>query len=239
MKDSLNCAHVIITLVRTFFDGFAKGVADTHEIDFSSKQEVKKVMLNHYESISKSYGQVMFSILSVITHQHFSEVELKLQKLSSSDKNDVAQLFQVACNDVRLYNVMVDAYKQNFSLLLEGRVSTIQEHIDYHTSATTLELPTVVGEEIVLRLLVRTAVQSYMAGVKIAQTNVTTIKQAPILALLITNVNLLINHAPLDDSRLAKASDIYDYFLMLCGTSEYCNIIFSEMENEMQRLMNE
>lgn len=236
MKNNLNSAYVITTLVRTFFDGFAKGMADAHDMDFSNKQEVKKMMLNHYENISKSYAEVMFSILSVVTHRSFDEVEVELQQLSAEQRGDVGQLFAVACNDSLLYDVMVEAYKSNFSYLLEGRVSSVQEHLSACEQADSMTIKTAVGEEIVLRLLVRTVVQAYLSGMRIGKTDTLTLKQSTIYALLITNVNILINHAPIDESRLSEVNDVYDYLKMVCGTQEHCHIIFSEMENEMKHL---
>lgn len=234
MRDNLNSYQTLASLVRTFFEGFTNGVADAHGIDISDRKQIKQIMLNHYENISKSYAEVMFPILSVVNYDSLEEVEAKTQGLKAEEAANIEHVFRIACNDSSLYEAMVEEYKRNFGLLLQGRFSGVQEHIDDYIKGENKELRTATNEEKTLRLLVRTTVQAYVSGMKMAKADCLSIKQASIISMLITNANILINNAPIDQERTKEIKDIYEYFLIACGTPEHCHVIFSELEIQLK-----
>lgn len=234
MRDNLNSYQTLASLVRTFFEGFTNGVADAHGIDISDRKQIKQIMLNHYENISKSYAEVMFPILSVVNYDSLEEVEAKIQELKAEEAANIEHVFKIACNDPALYEAMVEEYKRNFGLLLQGRFSGVQEHIDNYTKNEHKELRTATNEEKTLRMLVRTVVQAYASGMKMAKADCLSIKQASIISMLITNANILINNAPIDQERTKEIKDIYEYFMLVCGTPEHCHAIFSELESQLK-----
>ena len=46
---------------------------------------------------------------------------------------DMMQLMRFACKTDSFYNTMVEEYKRNFLLLLEGRLATDEEHEEQYT----------------------------------------------------------------------------------------------------------
>ena len=231
MKDCLNSYQTLSAMVHAFFEAFANGVVDSYKADIRNSKQLKQVMLHHYEDISGCYANVMFPILSVLNNKDAQAVEKKINAGQNKEDEPMAFVFKIACNTPELYRAMVEEYRRNFAQLLQGRIFTVQEHFEQYIQG---EGRTVTNEEQTIRLMVRTVIRAYVEGMRISKTGKRSLHQATILRLLITAAAILINDEAPNLQRAAAIDDVYEYFLFACRTKERCNVVFSEMDNEMK-----
>ena len=68
MSKQINSYQAMAAMTRAFFEAFGCGIIDSNypNGDFATRnneKNIKQVMLNHYESISKKYFDIMFPII--------------------------------------------------------------------------------------------------------------------------------------------------------------------------------
>ena len=126
---------VIAALVRAFFKYYTTAVLETYtDIDPQERFEpksVKRMMLNHYELISKAFNQEAFYAISRMNYEA-DEAERLLKDFIKPTTTDT-DLVRFACRTDDIYDLMVEEYRRNFLNLLAGRIETEDEHIKSYT----------------------------------------------------------------------------------------------------------
>ena len=122
--------YVLAMLVRTFFKFFTTAVAEraaqNGQSDPLSARNIKQMMLDHYEQISKVYNQEAFYCLSRMNYEA-ETVEQQLRDFTLRNGSQPTDMDRFACSTETFYQTMVESYKRHFMLLLEGRLATDEE----------------------------------------------------------------------------------------------------------------
>lgn len=148
----------IAALVRAFFKYYVMGVLETQEdVDIQERLEpknVKRTMLDRYESISRLFNQEAFYAISRMNYGP-DEIERMLKDFVTASTTDM-ELVRFACRTDEMYRVMTDEYKRNFINLLDGRIETQDEHVNAYTRNASLgEIDTDMAEDIINRMAAR------------------------------------------------------------------------------------
>ena len=117
---TINKDRVLAAIVRVFFKYFVTGIIESQDnYDVEARFEpknVKLIMLNHYENISKVFNREAFFAIVKMNYES-EEIEPALRKLMTSNTTDM-ELVRFACRTEDMYNAMVAEYKRNFEFLL-------------------------------------------------------------------------------------------------------------------------
>lgn len=138
--EQVNKDKVLAMLVKTFFRYFTLGIVETQSADNDMEkfepQNIKRTMLNHYESISQCFNSEMFYAISRMNYKA-EEIE---QEIRSFVKKDTTQmdLVRLACRTEAFHAAMVSEYRRNFELLMCGRLATQNEHEAAYTRCQIL-----------------------------------------------------------------------------------------------------
>ena len=113
----------IAALVRAFFKYYVTGLLETQtSVDPQERFEpknIKRIMLDRYERISKLFNQEAFYALSRMNYEA-EEIEHLLKEFVTEHTTDM-ELVRFACRTDDMYNVMVEEYRRNFTNLLRAR----------------------------------------------------------------------------------------------------------------------
>lgn len=134
--------YVLAMLVRLFFKYYVTGIVEKSAKegmqDAFEPRNVKQLMLEHYEEIGKRYNEeVFYAIVRMNYEEATMEQEIR-DFVSQQGTTDMMQLMRFACKTDSFYNTMVEEYKRNFFLLLEGRLATDEEHEEQYTRNESL-----------------------------------------------------------------------------------------------------
>ena len=134
--------YVLGMLVRLFFKYYVTGIVEKSAKagmqDAFEPRNVKQLMLEHYEEIGKRYNEeVFYAIVRMNYEEATMEQEIR-DFVSQQGTTDMMQLMRFACKTDSFYNTMVEEYKRNFFLLLEGRLATDEEHEEQYTRNESL-----------------------------------------------------------------------------------------------------
>ncbi len=134
--------YVLAMLVRLFFKYYVTGIVEKSAKagmqDALEPRNVKQLMLEHYEEIGKRYNEeVFYAIVRMNYEEATMEQEIR-DFVSQQGTTDMMQLMRFACKTDSFYNTMVEEYKRNFFLLLEGRLATDEEHEEQYTRNESL-----------------------------------------------------------------------------------------------------
>lgn len=126
---------VLAALVRAFFKYYVTAVLESNtDTDIQERFEpknIKRMMLNHYELISKAFNQEAFYAISRMNYEA-DEVENLLKDFIKPSTTEI-DLVRFACRTDEMFNVMVEEYRRNFTNLLSGRIETEDEHVKSYT----------------------------------------------------------------------------------------------------------
>ena len=148
----------IAALVRAFFKYYVTGLLETQtSVDPQERFEpknIKRIMLDRYEHISKLFNQEAFYALSR-TNYEAEEIEHLLKEFVTEHTTDM-ELVRFACRTDDMYNVMVEEYRRNFTNLLAGHIETQDEHVSAYTRRPELgEIAIDTAESIINRMTAR------------------------------------------------------------------------------------
>lgn len=134
--------YVLAMLVRLFFKYYVTGIVEKSAKagmqDAFEPRNVKQLMLEHYEEIGKRYNEeVFYAIVRMNYEEATMEQEIR-DFVSQQGTTDMMQLMRFACKTDSFYNTMVEEYKRNFFLLLEGRLATDKEYEEQYTRNESL-----------------------------------------------------------------------------------------------------
>lgn len=148
----------IAALVRAFFKYYVTGLLETQtSVDPQERFEpknIKRIMLDRYEHISKLFNQEAFYALSRMNYEA-EEIEHLLKEFVTEHTTDM-DLVRFACRTDDMYNVMVEEYRRNFTNLLAGHIETQDEHVSAYTRRPELgEIAIDTAESIINRMATR------------------------------------------------------------------------------------
>lgn len=233
MTKRVNAYQTTAALVRAFFEAFAKGVIDsqksanTSEDKYTAK-EIKQLMLDHYEEVSGMFFDVMFPTLVKLNYPDVRLAQEKLTKEMQGKQPTMFDYLKFACKSQKLYDALVEEYKRNFTLLLQGKLSSISEHVEAYQHGVQLS---VIDEPHALNLLVRVILMTYGKCLKGAKPN-----QVSVYKMLLVNIQLLINDVPFHDEQ----ADLQELFAVACGKKEEnLNVVFNTLNDMMKNLMQD
>lgn len=148
----------VAALVRAFFKYYVTGMLESQtDVDLQERFEpknIKRIMLNHYENISKLFNQEAFYALSRMNYDA-DEASRLLNDFVTETTTDI-DLVRFACRTSEMFDVMVEEYKRNFLNLLAGHVETDDEHLNSYTRCPALgDIDVDLAENIVNRMASR------------------------------------------------------------------------------------
>lgn len=156
----MNCGKdiAIAALVRAFFKYYVTGVLETQtDTDIQEHFEpknIKRVMLKHYEQISKHFNNEAFYSLARMNYKA-DEIESLLRQFATPTTTEM-ELVRFACRTEEIYNVMVEEYRRNFTNLLAGHIETEEEHVNSYTRNSSIgEIDIDFAESIINRMAAR------------------------------------------------------------------------------------
>ena len=127
-------------------------------------------------------------------------------------------------------------YKRNFTWLLQGKFTTLEEHVRDYTHGILISLA---DEPMAVHLLVRIIVKAYAAGLKCGSKEEGKLPQLhmpTIHGMLLNNVNILLNETPLKSS----SEDPVALFKEACKEEEEnINVLFNTLNDTMKELAEE
>ena len=247
MSKRINSYQAVAAFVRGFFEAYARGIIDANieGNDFGKKNDpkmVKQMMLDHYGEVNQYFFDIMFSTLVRLNYKSAEEANERMEKnFGSMKKADptfeptMLDYLRIACKSAQLYKAMEAEYKRNFTWLLQGKFTTIEEHVRDYTHGVLISLA---DEPMAIHLLVRVIVKAYAAGLKCgSKEDKPHAPHMPTLhGMLLNNVNILLNEAPLK----GDTSDPVALFKEACkDQEENINVLFNTLNDTMKELAEE
>lgn len=222
-------------LIRAFFASFAEGVlsvtAEGHgkAVELTPKN-VKQIMLEHYEEISKHYFDILFTPLATIHYDTSEELIaiLRSPEVAPTLKSPM-DLFRHVCRTEEAHEDMVTEYRRNFASLLSGKVMTLQDFYDGFPDGYLTDSKGHCEREV--RALTQVVVRAFFAGRRAAGGEGTGgTNQAYLFRLLIDNMQCLLHAAPvaMDDD-----IDLTEAFLAVCCNEQNLNTMLQTMQAAM------
>ena len=244
MSKRINSYQAVASFVRGFFEAYARGIMDAAVggDDFQKKndpKEVKQMMLEHYGEVNQYFFDIMFSTLVRLNYKSAEEANERMQKnFESMKKTDptfeptMLDYLRIACKSNQLYKAMEAEYKRNFTWLLQGKFTSIEEHVRDYTHGVLISLA---DEPMAIHLLVRIIVKAYAAGLKCGSKESTQqqLHMPTLHGMLLNNVNILLNEAPLK----GDPEDPVALFKEACrNQEENINVLFNTLNDAMKEL---
>lgn len=247
MKKRINSYQAVASFVRGFFEAYARGIIDAviEGNDFEKKndpKEIKQMMLEHYGEVNQYYFDIMFSTLVRLNYKTAEEANERMHKnFDNMKKADptfeptMLDYLRIACKSPQLYKAMEAEYKRNFTWLLQGKFTTLEEHVRDYTHGILISLA---DEPMAVHLLVRIIVKAYAAGLKCGskEGKLPQLHMPTIHGMLLNNVNILLNETPLKSS----SEDPVALFKEACKEEEEnINVLFNTLNDTMKELAEE
>ena len=169
MSKRINSYQAVAAFVRGFFEAYARGIIDAtiEGNDFSKKndpKQIKQMMLEHYGEVNQYFFDIMFSTLVRLNYKTAEEANERMKKNFDSMKQadptfepTMLDYLRIACKSNQLYKAMESEYKRNFTWLLQGKFTTLEEHVRDYTHGILISLA---DEPMAIHLLVRIIVKA-------------------------------------------------------------------------------
>lgn len=220
-------------IIRAFFAAFAEGIlsADAERQGGTvemTPQTVKKIMLEHYEEISKNFFDIMFNPLAIL---HYDTAEELIGILRSPEVAPTIQrpmdLIKYACRTEEAHEDMVTEYRRNFASLLAGKILSIN---DFYEGFPEGYLQDHNGhKEREVRALTQVVVKAFFAGRKAAkaETSAGGSNQVYLFRLLLDCMQTLLYSAPvvMDDD-----IDLNAAFMTVCRNEHNMGTMLQTMQ---------
>lgn len=114
---------IIFTAVTAFFEGYAKGLAETVKKEGKelTPRAMKEVVTKNFEKVSESFNDFMPQMFLILRFGSLSEArEVIRREFGTLGKTDVKRLLTLALDGKEGYGNMVTAYQENMYMLLDG-----------------------------------------------------------------------------------------------------------------------
>ena len=217
----------LAALIRGYFTAYINGIYDAMNKQNDGKitpLTMKTLAMEHYENMVGGFNDTMFFIISQLNYS-LNEIEKKLKAMDAGNTS-LFELMRMACRTDEMFEAMTTEYKRNVTAILEGRFTKAMEHFKNYTRNGT-EDP--VGNELAIRLLVRTVMTAYTMGIREAKTGKATLRQATLIGLLTENMTLILHDKPLDTAKTDRINTMDEYIRYVCGTDENIYAMMDEM----------
>lgn len=224
-------------LTRAFFEAYTNGILDgsteaNNKENKRSPQAVKQAMLEHYEEINQQFFTVMFPALTLLNYQDEQKMQEKLKEASVEKALNVTEYLRFACKTDKLFQALLSEYRRNFTMLLQGKMTTLHEHIKGYPRGLQLS---VIDEQKAIVIMVRVILKAYAAGIKATKTNHHAFNQATIYRILLINIQLLLN----DCAFKSNEEDLILLFQEACGNENNLNVLFNSLDEIYEELAQE
>lgn len=217
----------LAALIRGYFTAYINGIYDAMNKQNDGKitpLTMKTLAMEHYENMVGGFNDTMFFIISQLNYS-LDEIEKQLKAMGAGNTS-LFELMRMACRTDEMFEAMTTEYKRNVTAILEGRFTKAVEHFKNYTRNGT-EDP--VGNELAIRLLVRTVMTAYTMGICEAKTGKATLRQATLIGLLTENITLILHDKPLDTAKTDRINTMDEYIRYVCGTDENIYAMMDEM----------
>lgn len=206
----------------------AKPVRETVEL---TPKQVKQMMLEHYEEISRHFFDILFNPLAIIHYDTAEELIAIIQSPEvASALQTPADLFRYVCRTDEAHEDMVTEYRRNFASLLSGRVMTVGEFFDGFPEGYLQDTTTPCGREV--RALTQVVVRGFFAGRKTAGMEQSAgVNQVYLFRLLLDNMQCLLHTHP---ASLDEETDLTQAFLTVCRSESNMNVMLQAMQETLQ-----
>lgn len=184
----------------------------------------------------------MFSTLVRLNYKTAEEANERMKKnfegMKAADPTfepSMLDYLRIACKSPQLYKAMESEYKRNFTWLLQGKFTTLEEHVRDYTHGILISLA---DEPMAIHLLVRIIVKAYAAGLKCGskEGEQHQLHMPTLHGMLLNNVNILLNETPLTSS----TEDPVALFKEACkNEEENINVLFNTLNDTMKELASE
>ncbi len=241
-------------IIRAFFAAFAEGVLSesvNHQeaaVELTP-QLIKRIMLEHYEVISKHFFDVLFNPLALI---HYESAEELISILHSPEVAPTLKtpmdLFKHVCRTEEAHEDMVAEYRRNFTSLLSGHILTIDEFYDGFPEGYLED--TTANAEREVRALTQTVVRAFFAGRgqamdksdtseagvgNMKQSGAQGVNQIYLFRLLVDNMQCLMSSKPI---AMSDEADLNETFLAVCRTPENMNTMLETMQRTLMEVQD-
>lgn len=227
-------------IIRAFFAAFAEGVLSANAEQATgcvemSPQQVKQIMLNHYEDISRHFFDILFNPIAII---HYDTAEELIAILKSPEVaphlKSPTDLFKYVCRTEEAHEDMVTEYRRNFASLLGGKVMSLDDFFAGFPEGYLTESAEHCEREV--RALTQVVVRSFFAGRKTAQTQTTGANQIYLFRLLLDSLQTLLHSKPvaMDDD-----TDLNAAFAKVCNNEKNLQTMLQTMQEAMQDIVVE
>lgn len=156
--DNIGKDKVLAAVVRTFFKYFTLGVIEgkyegAADMAIYEPKNVKKVMTEHIEEVSRLFNQEAFYAISRLNYVE-EELERELMAFVKAGNDTTPMgMMRFACRTSSFYDTMVNEYKRNFESLLCGSFASLSKGSEGYTKNESLgEMPAEAAENIINRL---------------------------------------------------------------------------------------
>ena len=247
MSKRINSYQAVASFVRAYFEAYARGILDAtvEDNDFQKKnapKQIKQMMLEHYGEVNQYYFDIMFSTLVRLNYPTAEEANERMKRnfeaMKQADKSfepTMIDYLRIACKSPQLYKAMEAEYKRNFTWLLQGKFTSIEEHVRNYTHGILISLA---DEPMAIHLLVRIIVKTYAAGLKCGskEGDQHQLHMPTLHGMLLNNVNILLNESPLK----GDTEDPVALFKEACkNEEENINVLFNTLNDTMKELAEE
>ncbi len=248
MSKRINSYQAVASFVRAFFEAYARGIMDAtvEGNDFQKKndsKQIKQMMLEHYGEVNQYYFDIIFSTLVRLNYKSAEEANEKMSRnfeaMKQADKTfepTMLDYLRIACKSPQLYKATVAEYKRNFTWLLQGKFTSVEEHVRDYTHGVLISLA---DEPMAIHLLVRIIVKAYAAGLKCGSKEGCQhqLHMPTLHSMLLNNVNILLNERPLKGD---GTDDPVALFKEACKyQEENINVLFNTLKDTMKELAEE
>lgn len=221
-------------IIRAFFASFAEGILSSEAERQNgtvemTPQAVKKVMLDHYEDISKNFFDILFNPLAILHYDTAEELVgiLRSPDIAPNIKTPM-DLIRYACRTDEAHEDMVTEYRRNFSSLLAGKVMSINDFYEGFPEGY-LEDSTCHSEREV-RALTQVVVKAFFAGRKAAkgESSATGSNQVYLFRLLLDCMQTLLSSAPIE---MDDDIDLNAAFIAVCRNEHNMTTMLNTMQS--------
>lgn len=236
--DQVEKYRVLAVLVRGIFEGFTAGVVDCHEKQQDEKlrpQNIKRLMVERYEKIADVFHSLIFFPLAVLNFTN-GEAE-KIVREAERERWTMGQLIKAICATEEMYNAMVEEYKRNFTLLLDGKYLAVQDLWKNYTRQSGKAES--VDNDISIRLVVRAVMTAYARGIRSGGTGKVTLHQPTLYRLLIESMMCLFETRLMPMATLNRGVSVMALLLRACKTQDNVDTLLHEMERTYQELVKD
>ena len=227
MSKRINSYQAVAAFVRGFFEAYARGIIDAtiEGNDFSKKndpKQIKQMVRLNYKTAEEANERMKKNFDS-------------MKQADPTFEPTMLDYLRIACKSNQLYKAMESEYKRNFTWLLQGKFTTLEEHVRDYTHGILISLA---DEPMAIHLLVRIIVKAYAAGLKCGskEGEQHQLHMPTLHGMLLNNVNILLNETPLKSS----TEDPVALFKEACkNEEENINVLFNTLNDAMKELAEE